>query len=100
MSGFLSPEELRALVPAETLSFASPIPTQIVSSDEFLPPRQNKAQREVEARLKEMGTRLAVKQGMSGRSFFCYGSRYGRCISRHEPDLRRALRCDARRGFH
>lgn len=51
MSGFLSPEELRALEPAETSSFASPIPTQIVSSDEFFPPPQNKPQREVEARL-------------------------------------------------
>jgi uncharacterized protein len=70
MSGFLSPEELSALEPAETSSFASPIPTQIVSSDEFLPPPQNKAQREVEARLKELGTHLARKQGMSRRSFF------------------------------
>lgn len=42
MSGFLSPEELSALEPAETSSFASPIPTQIVSSDEFLPPLRTK----------------------------------------------------------
>ena len=70
MSGFLSPEELRALEPAETSSFASPIPTQIVSSDEFFPAPQNKPQREVEARLKELGTQLARKQGMSRRSFF------------------------------
>ena len=70
MSGFLSPEELRALEPAETSSFASPIPTQIVSSDEFFPPPQNKPQRKVEARLKELGTHLARKQGMSRRSFF------------------------------
>jgi uncharacterized protein len=48
MSGFLSPDELRALESAETSSFASPIPTQIVSSDEFFPQPQNKAQREVE----------------------------------------------------
>jgi uncharacterized protein len=70
MSGFLSPEELKKLKPAETSSFPSPIPTQIVSSDEFFPQRQNKQQREVEARLKEMGTRLARKQGMNRRSFF------------------------------
>src|SRR5580700_183460 len=70
MSGFLSPEELRALEPAETSSFASPIPTQIVSSDEFFPPPQNKPQREVEAQLKELGTQLARKQGMSRRAFF------------------------------
>lgn len=33
MSGFLTPEELKKLKPAESLSFASPIPTQVVSSD-------------------------------------------------------------------
>jgi uncharacterized protein len=70
MSGFLSADELKKLKPAETASFPSPIPTQIVSSDEFFPQRQNKQQREVEARLKDMGTRLARKQGMSRRAFF------------------------------
>lgn len=70
MSGFLSPEELKRLKPAETASFASPIPTQIVSSDEFYPQRQNKKQREVEVRLKDMGNKLARKQGVSRRAFF------------------------------
>src|SRR5580658_7645760 len=70
MSGFLSKEELRRLKPAETSSFPSPIPTQIVSSDEFFPQHQNKSQREVEARLKEMGNKLARRQGISRRSFF------------------------------
>ena len=70
MSGFLSPEELKTLKPAETASFPSPVPTQIVSSDEFYPQRQNKKQREVEARLKEMGNKLARKQGISRRAFF------------------------------
>jgi len=70
MSGFLSAEELKRLKPAEKLAFSSPIPTQIVSSDEFFPARQSHEQREVEARLKEMGTILARKQGMSRRAFF------------------------------
>jgi uncharacterized protein len=70
MSGFLTPEELRKLKPAETAAFASPIPTQMVSSDEFYPHRQNKQQREVEARLKTMGADLARKQGLSRRAFF------------------------------
>ncbi|HXW89397.1 MAG TPA: amidohydrolase family protein [Terriglobales bacterium] len=70
MSGFLSREELKRLKPAETAAFASPIPTQVVSSDEFFPARQNQQQRQVEARLKDMGTELARKQGMSRRSFF------------------------------
>ena len=50
MSGFLSKEELHRLKPAETSAYPSPVPTQIVSSDEFFPQRQNKSQREVEAR--------------------------------------------------
>ena len=49
---FLSDEQLRELQPAETSSFASPVPTQIVSSDEYMPVPQTAQQREVEARLK------------------------------------------------
>ena len=70
MSGFLSREELKKLKPAETSSFPSPVPTQIVSSDEYYPQRQNKHQRRVEAQLKDMGNKLARKQGISRRSFF------------------------------
>ena len=36
----LSPDQLENLLPAETSSFPSPIPTQFVSSDEFTPPPQ------------------------------------------------------------
>ena len=50
----LSDRQLRALLPAETSSFPSPVPTQIVSSDEYLPVPQTEKQREVEARLKEL----------------------------------------------
>ena len=60
MSGFLSDEALKKLKPAKTSSFPSPIPTQIVSSDEFFQQRQNKSQREVEARLKEMTNKLVT----------------------------------------
>jgi len=35
--GLLSDEELKQLLPAETSAFPSPIPTQSVSSDEFMP---------------------------------------------------------------
>ena len=34
---FLTDEQLKQLQPAETASFASPVPTQIVSSDEYMP---------------------------------------------------------------
>jgi predicted TIM-barrel fold metal-dependent hydrolase len=58
------------LLPAETSSFPSPIPTQFVSSDEFTPLPQTARQREVEARIKELGDRLARHQGVSRRKFF------------------------------
>jgi len=70
MSGFLTPEELKKLKPAETTAFPSPIPTQIVSSDEYFPERQTEQQQEVEARLKTLGNELARKQGISRRAFF------------------------------
>ena len=44
--GFLTAEELKQLLPAETSAFPSPIPTQSVSSDEFMPARQTAKQRE------------------------------------------------------
>ena len=55
---FLSEEQLKQLLPAETSSFPSPVPTQIVSSDEYMPVPQTAKQREVEARLKELSGRL------------------------------------------
>jgi hypothetical protein len=38
----LDPEEIARLLPAETAAFPSPIPTQFVSSDEFMPLPQQK----------------------------------------------------------
>ena len=67
---FLSDEQLKELKPAEISSFPSPVPTQIVSSDEYMPVPQTAKQREVEARLKEMSSRLARQQGLSRRRFF------------------------------
>src|SRR5260370_563387 len=67
---FLTDEQLQELQPAETSSFPSPVPTQIVSSDEYLPVPQTEKQREVEARLKEFSDRLARRQGLSRRRFF------------------------------
>jgi len=50
----LSECERELLLPAEVAAFDSPVPTQIVSSDEFAPTAQTRAQREVEARLKTL----------------------------------------------
>jgi uncharacterized protein len=66
----LSPEELEQVLPAETSSFASPIPTQCVSSDEYMPSPQTEKQREFESRLKSYGTQLARRQGVTRRRFF------------------------------
>src|SRR5438270_11889986 len=67
---FLTDEQLKELQPAESSSFPSPVPTQIVSSDEYMPVPQTEKQREVEARLKELSDGLARRQGVSRRRFF------------------------------
>jgi len=67
---FLTDGQLGELAAAEERSFVAPIPTQIVSSDEYLPAPQSAKQREVEARLKDLGSTLARKQGLSRRRFF------------------------------
>lgn len=66
----LSPEDIERLVPAERARFRCPIPTQSVSSDEFLPAAQTPRQREFEARAMALGSQLAKHQGLSRRRFF------------------------------
>ncbi len=68
--GFLTEDELNQLIPSEMLPHTTPIPTQIVSSDEYIPPPQSEKQKEVEARLLDMGDELGKKQGLSRREFF------------------------------
>jgi len=68
--GWLDAEELKQVWPAERSAFPAPIPTQSVSSDEFMPVPQTAKQREFEARVKTYGADLARRQGMSRRSFF------------------------------
>ena len=66
----LSAEEMHQLLPAETHAFRGPVPTQIVSSEEYFPTRQTAAQREVEARIRALGDELGARQGLSRRAFF------------------------------
>jgi hypothetical protein len=47
VSSQLTEEELAASMPSEMLQHKTPIPTQIVSSDEFYPDPQNERQRAV-----------------------------------------------------
>jgi len=66
----MSPDEIAQLIPAETAKFRSPIPTQPISNDEFVPAPQSEKQREFETRVKQIGSELAKKQGTSRRAFF------------------------------
>jgi predicted TIM-barrel fold metal-dependent hydrolase len=67
--GFLTDDEIAALRPARDAMFRSPIPTQVVSSDEFSPIPQTAQQMQVEARIKAMADELGRHQGMDRRRF-------------------------------
>jgi hypothetical protein len=68
--GLLSDAERAQLLPAEDLPHRFPIPTQIVSSDEYFPEPQTAQQKQVEDRLAALGDHLARRQGISRRRFF------------------------------
>jgi uncharacterized protein len=68
MSDYLNPEDYSLIERADN-AFASPIPTQVVSNGEFLPPKQSEQQREVEARIKQIAGQLGAKQGLTRRQF-------------------------------
>src|ERR1700720_3119673 len=70
VSNQLTDAELAALMPSELCAYQTPIPTQIVSSDEFYPDPQNERQREVESRLLARADDLGGKQGLDRRRFF------------------------------
>jgi len=66
---YLSDKDLKNIQPAESGSFASPIPTQIVSNGEFNPPPQTEKQKQVEARIKQLADDLGRNHGMNRRQF-------------------------------
>jgi hypothetical protein len=68
--GFLSDEDRAKLKPSELLTYETPIPTQVVSSDEYYPYPQTEKQRELQARLLTLADDLAKKEGLSRRRFF------------------------------
>jgi uncharacterized protein len=68
--GFLSDGDKALLMPSETLGDGTPIPTQIVSSDEFYPVPQTETQRKLHARLLDLGNTMAKRSGISRRRFF------------------------------
>ncbi|HTA67530.1 MAG TPA: hypothetical protein VK776_04605, partial [Bryobacteraceae bacterium] len=77
---FLNDDELNQLQGAEEAAFPSPVPTQVVSSDEYLPSPQTPQQKEVEARLINMADSIAFRQGLSRRRFFQSASGMAACF--------------------
>lgn len=64
---YLSDENLKKTESAESGSFASPIPTQVVSNGEFTPSPQSEDQKKVEARIRQLAHDLGKNHGMSRR---------------------------------
>jgi len=66
----LSDTELSRLSPAENDPAPTPLPMQVVSSDEFFPIAQTDRQRHVQARLNALADEHGGKRGLSRRQFF------------------------------
>jgi predicted TIM-barrel fold metal-dependent hydrolase len=73
MGTWLSEREQRLVAGAETASAATPIPTQIVSNGEYLPPAQSETQRRVERRILELADANGRRLGLSRRQFMQTG---------------------------
>jgi uncharacterized protein len=69
MASWLSEREQRLVAGAETASAATPVPTQIVSNGEYLPPPQTDTQKRVERRILELADIHGKHLGLSRRQF-------------------------------
>ena len=69
MSSWLSDREQMLVEGAEKISLDLPIPTQIVSNGEYLPPKQSNLQKKVEKRMVELAEENAKHLGLSRRQF-------------------------------
>src|ERR1044071_6375463 len=69
MGNWLSEREQRLVAGAEEASAATPIPTQIVSNGEYLPPKQSATQKKVERRIVELADANAARLGLNRRQF-------------------------------
>ncbi len=68
--GLLSDDERSRLAPASGAGGTTPVPTQVVSSDEFLPIARTERQKQVEARMNALGDEYGRRNGLSRRRFF------------------------------
>src|SRR6516165_6251703 len=73
MGSWLSEREQRMVAGAETASATTPIPTQIVSNGEYLPPKQSETQKRVERRILELADENGKRLGLSRRRFMATG---------------------------
>src|SRR5712672_3385152 len=69
MGSWLSEREQRLVAGAEAASAATPVPTQIVSNGEYLPPSQSAIQKTVEARIHELADLNGKSLGLNRRQF-------------------------------
>jgi hypothetical protein len=68
--GWLDDDEIAQCARADSgEAFSSPVPTQIVSNGEYLPPPQSERQKNVEARTRELADAASRKLGMDRRKF-------------------------------
>src|SRR5262245_13650342 len=58
----------------------SPMPTQVVSNEEFIPRRQSAPQKQVEYLIGEMGAERAKKLGLSRRAFMASSMGLATCF--------------------
>jgi hypothetical protein len=73
MGSWFSEREQRLVAGAETASAATPIPTQIVSNGEYLPPPQSDMQKRVERRIFQLADENSKRLGLSRRQFMQTG---------------------------
>jgi hypothetical protein len=68
--GMLSDDERARVSPARLIDNPTPVPTQVVSSDEFMPVPQTERQKKVEARMNALADEYGKKNGLPRRRFF------------------------------
>ena len=98
MGTWLSEREQRLVAGAEAASAATPIPTQIVSNGEYLPPPQSATQKKVEARINELADAERQAARLEPPAVPAHELRHGGGIPRNERHLRQRLPGRARRG--
>src|SRR5260370_27282117 len=69
MGSWLSEREQRRVAGAKPAPAATPIPTQMVSKGEYLPPPQSETQKRLERRILELADTNAKRLGLSRRQF-------------------------------